>query len=372
VVAITAATAAMFIILSGFGGFEGLIQKMFSEFDPEYRIKHKTQKYFTFSPELQQSLEESSIVSYSKIIEEKCIFRSPKGNEIGFLKGVESNYSQISDITKDPFHGEFVEFRDSLSDLFMGISLQGKLSLSVQNIHSVVDVWVPKANNKTYLNPEKAFRSHTFYLNGVFHVGQEYDGNYAFASLEDVQKLVGKKNEVTAIELKADSLIDPDIFEDQLQNILETHDLEVFNRKEQHAEILKFINLEQKFILLIFVLVMVLASFNLLGSIAILILEKKENMQTLTYLGAQQLTIKNIYFYLSFLMSSMGLVAGLFLGLIICFLQQEYQLVRMGAHPGALPYPIEMKYSDVFWIITIVMVTTLLTSFLRIRKIKLK
>lgn len=368
--AIAAATAAMFLILSGFNGFEGLIKKMFTEFDSDIRIEHTTDKYFTFTDNLKQNLNHPSVFAYSRIIEEKCVFRSQNGNEIGVLKGVDTNYNLVSDVTKNPFQGDFVNFKDSLSNLFMGASLQAKLRLSVQNIHSVVDVWVPKATNQVYLNPAKAFKSHTFYTNGSFHVGQEYDPIYAFCSFTDAQKLSGKQNLITALELKIDSNYSLVQTHQELKKKLSEQGFEVLDRKEQHKELLGFVNLEQKFIILIFILVIILASFNLLGSITILNIEKKENMKTLMYLGASKQFVQKIFWNVSLLMSSLGVLIGLVFGGIIGFIQYKYQLIRMGSSVLSLPYPIEMKLTDVILIICIVYLTTLITAGWSIRKIK--
>ncbi|MCT4663699.1 MAG: hypothetical protein N4A45_00530 [Flavobacteriales bacterium] len=370
VIAITAATASMLVIMSGFFGFEKQINKMFSSFDPPLVIKHQKSSLFEIHPEMEAVLKQPEILAYSRVLEARSIFRTKKGkDEFGFIKGVEANYPLISKIDEKPFDGSFVNFKDSLSNVFMGVNLQAKLGLSVQNIYSIAEIWVPKASNQQYLDPTKAFRNHSFYVNGAFYIGNEYDGKYAFVSLKEAQKLTGNSTSFSAIELSVDPRADIEEVKNKLQTSL-GKDFQVLNQRDQHAEMFGFIELEKNFIILIFGLIILIASFSFLGSITILMIEKKSNLNTLAVLGARLSDIRKIFWYLSALLSSIGLIFGLILGTIICLIQQNFELVRMGSSILSSAYPIDLRLWSYLLIILVVTGISLLTSSLSITKLK--
>lgn len=361
----------MFIVLSGFNGIGEFVKTMYSEFDSELKIVHSDQKFFTLSPDLESILKEDNINHFSKIIEDKCLYVSGDKTEFGVIKGVDSNFANVSQLVSKVFDGEFIDFNHSLSNIFLGETLRSKLSVGIGNTYSHVEVWVPKAKKNISLDVRNDFRSQKFFTIGSFSVSPEYDPIYGLTELKYAQKILNQPNGFSSIEI---SLSDPSLIEETqyvLKTKLEPLGLDILNIEEQHADFLKFVDLEKLFVIFIFILIILLAAFNLIGTLSILIIEKKNNLKTLLHLGGTSKLLKQIFWNLNYMMNAIGVVCGLILGFIICYIQQTYQLILMVEGINSIAYPIDMQLKDVFTLIFLVFTISTICSFFSIRKIKI-
>jgi len=372
VIAITVVSAAMFIVLSGFNGIGEFVKNMYSEFDSELKIVHQSQKFFPFESQLQKSLEHSNVAHYSKILEDRCLFLSGDKNEFGIIKGVDSNFTNVSRLPSKKFDGDFLEFNNQLPHVFLGESLRSKLAVGVGNTYSHVEVWVPKPNKKISLDITKDFRSQKFFTIGSFSVSPEYDPIYGLTNIKYAQKLFDTKNKVSAIELRVKEKNDLYSTKDALSEQLEPLGLKVLDINEQHADFLKFVDLEKYFVIFIFILIILLAAFNLIGTLSILIIEKKNNLKTILYLGGSPKLLRQIFWNLNYLMNIIGVVCGLILGFIVCYIQQTYQPILMVEGINSIAYPIDMQFKDVLTLIVLVFSISTICSFFSIRKIKIE
>lgn len=371
IIAISVVSAAMFIVLSGFNGIEKLVKQMYNEFDAELKIEHKDHKFFIKPQNILKTLDHDNIAFYSDVLEDKCIFRSGGKTEIGSLKGVDSNFFHSSLLPTKLVDGEFIDFNNSYANIVLGESLRSKLGVGVGNTYSQVDVWIPRPDKKvTSIDFTKDFRSQKYFTIGSFSISPEYDPIYGLSDIKYARKVMNLKEEVSSIEIRLKDSSQKDDTQKYLQDALEKNDLVVKNIEEQHADFLKYVNLEKGFVVFIFVLIILLAAFNLVGSLTILTIEKEKDLKTLLHLGGNMSFIKGIFWNLNYLMNGIGLVLGLILGFIVCYLQQEYSFLLMGAGNVGIPYPVSMKLNDVFLLIVLVFIVSTVCSSFSIRKIK--
>lgn len=372
VIAITVVSAAMFIILSGFNGIEQFVKRMYSEFDAQLKVVHQDQQFFKASDDLLKNFDSEHIADYSKILESKCLFISGKKQEYGILKGVDSKFTAVSLVPTKLIEGTFVDFDHAYANIVLGKSLCRKLGIGIGNTYSQVDVWVPKPNKKVSLDISNDFRSQKYFAIGNFSISPEYDPIYGISDLKYAQKLINKPESLTSIEIKVKN---PELIletQELLKQRLKKYGLDVLTIEEQHADFLKFVDLEKWFVIFIFMLIILLAAFNLIGSLSILIIEKKDNLKTLLHMGATPSFLRNIFWNLNYLMNGIGLVCGLILGFIVCYLQDTYSLLLMGSGSVGIPYPIDMQFTDVLILIALVFIISTSCSFFSIRKIRVK
>lgn len=363
----------MFIILSGFNGIEQFVKRMYSEFDAQLKIVHQDQKFFKTSNALFSQLKGTPhIANYAQVLETKCLFISGNKEEFGILKGVDHNFTEVSLVPTKLIEGEFIDFENPYANIVLGKSLCRKLGIGIGNTYTQVEVWVPKPNKKVSLDITQDFRSQKYFTIGNFSISPEYDPIYGLSDIKYAQKLINKPESLSSIEVK---VTHPELIletQEILKQGLKDYDLDVLTIEEQHADFLKFVDLEKWFVIFIFMLIILLAAFNLIGSLSILIIEKKENLKTLLHIGGTPVFLRNIFWNLNYLMNGIGLVCGLILGFIVCYLQKTYSLLLMGSGSVGIPYPIDMQFTDVLILIVLVFVISTICSFFSIRKIRVK
>lgn len=345
---------------------------MYSEFDAQLKIVHQDKPYFKTSEDLFTLLEHENIVDYSKVLETKCLFISGTKEEFGVLKGVDSIFPDVSLVPTKLDDGDFVDFNNDYANIVLGRSLCSKLGIGVGNTYSQVEVWVPKPNKKVSLDITNDFRSQKFFTIGTFTISPEYDPIYGISNIKYAQKLINKPNHLSSIELRLKNNNILGDTHDDLKEKLKAYDLDVLTIEEQHADFLKFVDLEKLFVIFIFMLIILLAAFNLIGSLSILIIEKQDNLKTLLHIGGTSVFLRNIFWNLNYLMNGIGLIFGLIIGFIVCYLQDTYGFLLMGASPTSPPYPIDMQLIDVLVLIVLVFLISTICAFFSIRKIRVK
>lgn len=371
VVAISVVSMAMVMVLSGFNGMESLINSFFHKFDPDVKIQSADAKFFQWNDALETSLnEQEDIAVYTRVLEEKALMKSEDKHMIASLKGVDSNFVRVSDLEDHIFDGRFIESGKESPRLVLGYGIAQKLGLAVGDLQKVPEIWIPKVSKKTYLDTRNAFLHKNFLLQGVFSTGEKYDFEYGICDLKFAETLIDRKGYLSGIELKLrDAENESAVVEDLQEKLGDS--FEVLGRIDQHPEVKRFIQMERLFIILIFFLILLIAIFNMIGSLTLLIIEKKKNIETLHAMGASLVKLKSIFAYEALLINGYGAVIGLGLGVLICFLQQKYQYITMATGAGAIAYPVEVRWGDLGLIFTLVLLIGTLTSYFAIRKIKL-
>lgn len=354
-------TMALVCILSVFNGFQGVIEGLFSNFDPPYRITSLTNNYFE-SDSIRHVLEHPAIESYCEVIEDNALLQYADKQLPVTVKGVPTNYTDINRIQSILIDGDFYLNDPNVNTAIAGVGLVRQLGASV---HFVEPMWlyVPKRHAKVNLmQPDKAFYRDFLYLSGVFMVQQErYDNHLMLVSIELARKLYDRPAQVTAVELKLKDGVRSDKVEDELQALLGSGYV-INNQYEQQAEFYNMLQIEKWVTYLILSFILLIAVFNIIGSLSMLIIEKKQDVEILKHLGASDRVIKGIFLLEGWMISIVGAIVGMVVGLVLCFLQQEYGFISLGSGNGFVTnsYPVEV----VVWDVVIILLTVISMGFL--------
>jgi lipoprotein-releasing system permease protein len=344
-------SASLFIVLSGFAGLKDFSLQFSTIVDPDLKILSAKGKSFKITQEELAQLDNlENIASYSKVIEERVILNFDNKNIIANLKGVDENYPK-STIDSILVQGRW--FEPNTDQIVSGWGVSNNLSFGVFDYAKTIRVSVPKPGRGQISSIKGAFNSVNTTNAGVFQINEELDNTYVYANFDTAQYLLGyKRNQISAIEFQLTTLKDIDIVKQQLFSVF-GNKVVVKNRMQLNDALYKMLNTEYLAVYLIFTLVLIIALFNVVGSIVMMILDKKKNLNTLFNLGATIKDIRHIFFLQGSLMTLIGGSIGLLLGLILLLLQKMFSLVMI---TSSLPYPVTIKATNfviVFFTISI-------------------
>lgn len=346
---------ALFIILSGFSGLRTFSFSLLEASDPDIKISPSKGKSFIFSSGVSQILlDNPDIVSYSKIVEERAFLQYKNKSYIAKIKGVDKNYNKVTTIDSSLVVGTWLD-KNFKNTAVIGNGISYKLSLGILNFGEALKVSVPKSG-KGFINPNSAFRTIETQIVGVYHGSEEFQNKYVFTDFLLAQQLLNyKPREISGVELKLKNSEKSKKIKAALQKQL-GNDYKVQTRAQLNALFYKVINTENFVSYLIFTLIVIIALFNVIGAIIMMIIDKKENLKTLFKLGASIQDIKRIFIFQGFLLTFVGMVAGLFFGVILVLVQQKFGLFMITQN---IPYPVEFRWGNLL----IVILTILILGF---------
>ena len=347
---------ALFIILSVFSGLRTFSYGLLDVSDPEIKITAVKGKTFLFTENVQQVLENnSSIKNSSKIIEERVFLEYNNKSEIAYIKGVEANYTSITQIDAALITGSWLD-ESFTNTAVIGRGISNKLSLGILNFGEPLSIMIPKPGTG-FINPKNAFYKTNVQIVGVYSGTEEFENKFVFIPIsEAVSLLKYKQNQVTGIELKLIENADANTTANELQKQL-GNTLKVQTKEQLNALFYKVINTENFVFYLIFTLIVIIALFNVIGAIIMMIIDKKSNLKTLSSLGATVKDIKKIFVLQGFLLTVFGMIIGLSLGIILVIIQKQFGLFMITQN---LAYPIEFRFSNLL----IVIVTIIILGFI--------
>lgn len=345
---VTIGTMALVCVLSVFNGFQGVIEGLFSNFDPPYRITSLQGKSFELDS-IRPVLEHSSVDIYCEVIEDNALVQYADKQLPITIKGVPSHYTKINHIDSILIDGSFYLDDPNVSTAVIGVGLARSLGASV---HFVEPMWlyVPKRHAKVNLmQPDKAFHRSFLYLSGIFMVQQErYDNSLMLIPIDLARDLYDYPTQVTSVELKFKDGVNEGAVQKELQTLLGDK-YQIQNRYEQQSEFYNMLQIEKWVTYLILSFILLIAVFNIIGSLSMLIIEKKQDVQILKHLGASDSIIKRIFLFEGWMISIIGAIVGVVLGLLLCYLQQEYGLISLGNNTSFVTdsYPVKVEALDV-------------------------
>lgn len=357
VLGITIGTAALILILSVFNGFESLISGYFNAFNPEIKMLPVKGKTFTYTKEMQQKLDSiNGIVAYSKVLEEVVMFRYDELQDFGIIKGVDDQFNVVNQIDSTLRRGNYKVNADvSVKYAIVGSGLAGKLNINTENSFTPVQVYIPKRKSGGPL--DNFFLQTNVYPSGVFAVQNETDFKYVVTSLDVVQYLLQQKDQFSALEIKTKGRIK------EVKSTLQEAFGPSFvfkNRFEQDEVFMKIMNMEKWISYLIVSLTLFLVAFNMIGTLWMIVLDKKKDIAILKAMGATKLLIRKIFVFEGMLIALLGLIFGSVIALIFYFLQKQYGLVGIPDGFVINAYPIRIEALDFI----IVGLTVLLIGFI--------
>ena len=347
---------ALFIILSGFSGLRTFSYNLLDVSDPDIKITTSIGKSFLVTEDLQQTLNvNTSINVISKIIEERVFLEYNEKTEIAFVKGVEENYTKISNIETSLNAGTWLH-KDYSNTAVIGRGISNKLSLGISNYGVPLKIMIPKPG-KGFINPRRPFYEIDTQIVGIYSGTEEFEGKFVYTSIEKARELLRfKENQVTAIELKLKNSQTSDEVAFVLRNTLGSN-FKVQTKEQLNEVFYKVINTENFVSYLIFTLIVIIALFNVIGAIIMMIIDKKANLKTLFNLGATIKEIKRIFIIQGFLLTFLGMCIGLLLGVALVFLQKKFEIFMIVPN---LAYPVEFRITNLL----IVFFTIIILGFI--------
>ena len=365
---------ALVCVLSVFNGFEVLISNMFSSFDPDLKITLTQGKTFDDNTSEFNRIRKLKTVAYfTEVVEENALLRFKDKQMPATIKGVSDDFKKMTRIDSIMYDGTFTLNDGAFERAVPGIGVAAVLGLSAHFIDPLY-IYAPKRTSKiNLLRPENSFNQLGTFVSGIFSVKQlQYDDHYVLVSIKLARELFEyDASKVTSIELKLAKGVDPDQAKAQITKILGT-DFQVKNRYEQQESFFKIMKIEKWFTYLILCFILLIASFNIIGSLSMLIIDKKDDIETLRSLGANNQLIKRIFLFEGWLISFVGAVSGILLGGILCLLQQHFGILKLGTGYVVDAYPVVTNGADLLLVFVTVLIMGFLAAYYPVRYIRTK
>ncbi len=361
------ATLALVCTLSVFNGFQDMVAGFFTAFDPELKITVREGKVFDPSSagfKEVRSLPEIDV--WTETLEENAMIQYKDRQAMAVIKGVDNNFEQLTSIDSLLYGtGDFILHDEIIDYGILGVELVSELGTGIQFVDPL-QVYAPKRNARVNMsNPSAAFnRDYLFSPGAVFVVNQQkYDANYILTSLSFARRLFDYDTEVSAIELKLKKDADIASVQKEISRILGDKFI-VQNRYEQQADVFRIMEIEKFISYLFLTFILGIACFNVIGSLSMLILDKREDVETLRNLGADDRLIARIFLFEGRLISVFGACAGIIVGLLLCFLQQYFGIIALGGDGSFVvdAYPVSVHFMDVL----LIFVTVITVGFLSV------
>ena len=373
---IAIATMAMVCVLSIFNGFGGIVEGMFNAFDPDLKITVKEGKVFDYhTPEFEKALQISGIQIISESLEETALFMFEESQVPVLMKGVSEEFKLMADMEKLVLDGSFKLREDVVDYTTLGSGLAVTLGARPGFINPV-EIYAPKRDVRVNLaNPAAAFTKGYVQIGGVFSLNSpEYDEQMAIIPIRLARDLFSYDREVTSLDIKLEPTVSVNKVKREIQRVLGDNFL-VEDRFEQQKESYRMLQMEKWVTFLILAFILLIAVFNVVGSLSMLIVEKQDDIKSLQNMGASNQLVSRIFLYEGWLISFIGIIAGIIMGLVLCLLQQHFGLLRLSDTPGAYiidAYPVIVKVTDVVIVFAVVSLIGLLTVLYPVNNLKKK
>ncbi|UKM65486.1 ABC transporter permease [Flavobacteriaceae bacterium GSB9] len=334
--------ASLFIVLSGFAGLKDFTLQFSTIVDPDLKAEPSTGKSFVLSDDEINKLNNlDDIAQYSKIIEERVFITSDNKNTLATLKGVDQHFQNVVNIDSVIEYGSWVE--QKTNQLVVGWGISNSLSLGVLDFTKPINVFVPKPGKGQITSTKNAFNSVRAINVGVFFINETLNDSYIYAPIDLAKNLLNyNTNQYTALEFKLKDDIDETHAKANIQSILGDKAI-LKNRAQLNDAIYKMLNTENLAVYLIFTLVLIIAFFNVIGSLIMMMLDKKQSLNTIFNMGTTVKDIRKIFFYQGSLMSVVGGLIGLIVALVVTTLQKTFGWVMI---TPTLPYPVTVKLEN--------------------------
>ncbi|MDI9604777.1 MAG: FtsX-like permease family protein [Bacteroidota bacterium] len=373
---IAIATMAMVCVLSVFNGFGGIVEGMFNAFDPDLKISVKEGKVFDWhTPEFEKALRVGGLQMVSESLEENALFVFDDNQSPVLMKGVLEEFRLMTDMDKLVIDGSFRLREDVVDYATLGSGVAVTLGARPGFINAI-EVYAPKRDERVNLaNPAAAFNRGYLQIGGVFTLNSpDYDDQMVIVPITLARELFHYTNEVTSLDIKLAPNASVKRVKREIQETLGDAYL-VEDRYEQQKESYRMLQIEKWVTFLILAFILLIAVFNVVGSLSMLIVEKKEDIRSLQHMGASNDLVSRIFLYEGWLITFIGIVAGIVLGLVLCLLQQHYGLLRLSDVPGAYiidAYPVIVQFSDILVVFVSVSLISMLTVLYPVNNLRKK
>ncbi len=378
VLAIIIGTASLILVLSVFNGFEDLVKSLYSSFYTDLKISPQTGKTITLSNEqLKQLSSFQNVRSYSLVIEDKALLQNGEPLSIVNLKGVDSNYINVTSIEQKIVNGKFLIGNADTPSVVLGAGIENALQVQSDRNILPLSVYLFKKtdqfdNSGAALNNaslESSLSTSNIFTAGTFLIQQDFDNNYAFTNIDFMRRMLGlRANEFSGAEISLKDENETEQTKTSLQKLF-GKDYKIESRYEQNKSLYGVMRTEKWVIYGVLTLILIVAAFNIVGALTMLVLEKQKDINVLKALGASNNYIQRIFLSEGFLLAIIGGFLGLLLAILICWLQVKYKLVPLQGGSFLIDYyPVKLVPTDFLLVITTIMVVAFIAAWFPSRK----
>jgi lipoprotein-releasing system permease protein len=368
-IAIMVSTAALIIVLSVFNGFEGLVKNLYSDFYADVKITPAQGKFFTADEAIIKKIKAvKDVRALSFTVEEKAVLVNGDYQTIAVLKGVDKNYNEVSKLSKYIMDGRYDVGTTEAPAIIAGSGIANAVGANPQSPATNLIIYLPNRKAKSF-NSLDAMHSFEVIPAGVFAVQQEFDDKYAFTNLDFVQYMLDlEPNQYTGIELSATKPDEANSIKQDLKNIF-GKDFIVKTSYEQNQSLFTVMQIEKWVIYGILSLILLVAAFNMIGALTMLVLEKEKDIAVLKAMGASEKRIQRIFLSEGFLLAGVGGVLGMLIAFIICFIQVKFEIIKLQGGTFIIDYyPVTMYAKDFILVSLTVLVISVIASWIPSKK----
>lgn len=340
-------SAALVIILCAFNGLENVILSLYSNFTPEIQIQPKQGKTFDpNTPYFNALHRDPKLFSFTEVLEEKALIRyGTRGEFIGTVRGVSYEFLKNQQLDSTIEKGSFTLNKDGRDYAVIGATVQGKLSVNIHDQLSPLQVYTPNSKASSSADPLGGFEVRYIYPSGIFNIQQDFN-SLIITPISFMRDLLNEPKNVSEIDLNYRKGTDLKAVQSDLEDKIGSMFI-IKNRIQQNADLYKTLNYERWSIYMILTFVLIIAIFNIVGSLTMLVIDKQKDIAILTSLGANKSLVQGIFFFEGMMISFIGCIAGMVVGFIFCFLQQQFAFIKFGDNLTAIDaYPIGFKVFD--------------------------
>ena len=352
-------SAALFIVLSAFAGLKTFSLSFTESFDPQLKAMPVAGKTFTLSPEQEERLQSvDGLAFYSKEIEEKVSLEHRGKNHIAYIKGVDSNYTKVTGVDSTLYIGNWTI---NESQVVSGLGIANILGVTINQFRSPVQIYAfkPGKGSISQQSISSLYNQLPMVIGGVYAVEADLDNKYVFADLRLTQALLEKDSlSISGINFKMDDGVEPSMVRSEIQSILGSG-VQLKNRQQLNSTLYKMLNTENVATYLIFTLVLIIALFNVVGAIIMMILDKQQNSKTLYSLGTTIKELRRIYFVQGILVTGFGGLIGVLLGVLIVWSQLAFSWLKI---TPSLAYPVKFEFINIGIVLATILVLGVIAS----------
>jgi lipoprotein-releasing system permease protein len=351
-VGVIVSTIALFVVLSVFSGLKTFSLSFIQTSDPDLKITSVKGKSFFFNDSLQKSVINDKITAYTKVIEERAFFNYRDKSHIAVIKGVDSNYLRVNRMDTAVYFGEWINHGAKYATV-VGSGISNILSVGAYDYMDALKIFVPKPGEGFITSSKTTFNQVNTQPIGIYKLTDEIDKKYVYGTLELVQELLDYKHgQISAIELKLVDQKNVKGVQEELQEVLGKN-YKVETRQQLNSVFYKMLNTENLASYLVFTLILIIALFNVIGAIVMMIIDKKDNLKTLFHLGSEIKDIRRIFVLHGFLLTIFGLFVGLAIAIPFVLLQKKYGFIMI---TQSLAYPVEFYLINILSVIVTIVV----------------
>jgi lipoprotein-releasing system permease protein len=373
VVGVATGTMALIVILSVFNGFDELIKSLYSTFDPEIKIILAEGKTFSpVTPAFSDVKNHRNVLHFSEVLEENVLLRYGERQYIATMKGVDDEFVNVTGIDTMIVDGNFTLMDKNRPYAVIGQGVAYYLAVGLTFLNPI-NVYSIKRTGNISMNPEQAINRKFIFPSGIFSIEQEHNIRYIIVPISFARELLGYQDEVSAVELKLQPGTDMEMVQNEIKLILGDEFL-VQNRNDQNALFYRIMKSEKWAIFFILTFILIVASFNIIGSLTMLILDKKEDIRTLQNMGASNTLIRRIFLLEGWMISILGAIIGLIIGSVVAWLQARFGIIKLSGSGSFIidAYPVVYKFGDVLKVFFTVLFIGFLAAWYPVRYISKK